>query len=144
MSFFFADPTGVGKTLTAKTLAKFLFGSEDALQRFDMSEYRHDFQVTRLYGAPPGYVGYESGGALTNAVKARPFTVLPRMTIFRITLLTISREAEGELFSFSTFLCSGVLKRSFSSGEAFSEPGTGPAPDACRLGLPDASPANTR
>ncbi len=73
---FFSGPTGVGKTLTAKKLARFLFGSEDAFIRFDMSEYSQEFQVTRLYGAPPGYIGYESGGTLTNAVKKRPFSVI--------------------------------------------------------------------
>lgn len=73
---FFAGPSGVGKTLTAQKLATFLFGSEDKLLRFDMSEYKDDFQVTRLYGAPPGYVGYESGGTLTTAVKENPFSVI--------------------------------------------------------------------
>lgn len=75
-TLFFAGPTGVGKTLTAQKLAIFLFGSEDKLLRFDMSEYKHDFQVSRLYGAPPGYVGHESGGTLTNAVKEKPFSVI--------------------------------------------------------------------
>lgn len=73
---FFAGPSGVGKTLTAQKLATFLFGSEDKLLRFDMSEYKDEFQVTRLYGAPPGYVGYESGGTLTTAVKENPFSVI--------------------------------------------------------------------
>jgi len=73
---FFAGPSGVGKTLTAQKLATFLFGSEDKLLRFDMSEYKDEFQVTRLYGAPPGYVGYESGGTLTTSVKDNPFSVI--------------------------------------------------------------------
>lgn len=73
---FFAGPTGVGKTFLAKKLATFLFGQEDKLLRFDMSEYKHDFQVSRLYGAPPGYVGHDSGGSLTNAIKERPFSVV--------------------------------------------------------------------
>lgn len=73
---FLAGPTGVGKTLTAKKLARFLFGSEEALIRFDMSEYKEKFQVTRLYGAPPGFVGYEEGGKLTNAIKEKPFSVV--------------------------------------------------------------------
>lgn len=73
---FFAGPTGVGKTLTAKKLADFLFGSENALLRFDMSEYKLEQQVTRLYGASPSYVGFEQGGTLTNAVKAKPFSVI--------------------------------------------------------------------
>lgn len=109
---FFAGPTGVGKTLTAKTLAEFLFGSEDALLRFDMSEYRQDFQVTRLYGAPPGYVGYESGGTLTNAVKTRPFSVLlfdeiekahPRVFDIFLQILSDGRltDSKGETVFFS-------------------------------------------
>lgn len=73
---FFAGPTGVGKTLTAKKLAEFLFGSEYALLRFDMSEYKLEQQVTRLYGASPSYVGFEQGGTLTNAIKAKPFSVI--------------------------------------------------------------------
>jgi len=73
---FFAGPTGVGKTLMVKTIADFLFESKDAVLRFDMSEYSQEFQVTRLYGAPPGYVGYESGGTLTNGIKAKPFSVV--------------------------------------------------------------------
>ncbi len=73
---FFAGPSGVGKTLTAQKLATFLFGSEDKLLRFDMSEYKDEFQVTRLYGAPPGYIGYETGGTLTTAVKENPFSVI--------------------------------------------------------------------
>lgn len=75
-ALFFAGPTGVGKTLTAQKLATFLFGSEDKLIRLDMSEYKDEFQVTRLYGAPPGYVGYESGGTLTTAIKDNPFSVI--------------------------------------------------------------------
>ncbi len=72
----FAGPTGVGKTLMARTIAQFLFGSPDNVLRFDMSEYAAEFQVARLYGAPPGYVGYESGGTLTNSIKAKPFSVV--------------------------------------------------------------------
>jgi len=73
---FFAGPTGVGKTLTAQKLALYLFGSEDCLLRFDMSEYQNESQVQRLYGAPPGYVGYEKGGTLTNAVREKPYSVI--------------------------------------------------------------------
>lgn len=73
---FFVGPTGVGKTELAKSLAEFLFGDEDACIRFDMSEYNHEHSDQRLIGAPPGYVGYEEGGQLTNAVRERPFSVL--------------------------------------------------------------------
>lgn len=73
---FFAGPTGTGKTETAKTLAELVFGDESACIRFDMSEYMHDNSDQRLLGAPPGYVGYEAGGQLTNAVKKSPFSIL--------------------------------------------------------------------
>lgn len=75
-TLFFVGPTGVGKTELAKALAEFVFGDENACIRFDMSEYNHEHSDQRLVGAPPGYVGYEAGGQLTNAVKAKPFCVL--------------------------------------------------------------------
>ncbi|WP_345969376.1 AAA family ATPase [Sulfurimonas sp. HSL1-6] len=75
-SFMFLGPTGVGKTQTAKTLAKFLFDSEEALIRLDMSEYMEKHAVSRLVGAPPGYVGYEEGGQLTEAVRRKPYSVV--------------------------------------------------------------------
>jgi ATPases with chaperone activity, ATP-binding subunit len=75
-SFLFLGPTGVGKTELAKSLAEILFGTEDALIRFDMSEYMEKFNVSRLIGAAPGYVGYEEGGQLTEAVRRRPFSVI--------------------------------------------------------------------
>jgi len=75
-SFLFLGPTGVGKTLVAKTLAEFLFGSEDALIKLDMSEFMERHNVSRLVGAPPGYVGYEEGGQLTEAVRRRPYSVI--------------------------------------------------------------------
>ncbi len=75
-SFVFLGPTGVGKTELAKTLAEFLFGSENALIRIDMSEYMEKYSVSRLIGAPPGYVGYEEGGQLTEAVRRRPYAVI--------------------------------------------------------------------
>ena len=73
---FFVGPTGVGKTELAKSIAEFLFGDEEACLRFDMSEFNHEHADQRLVGAPPGYVGYEAGGQLTNAVKQRPFSLL--------------------------------------------------------------------
>lgn len=75
-SFMFIGPTGVGKTELAKTLADFLFNDEKALTRIDMSEYMEKFSVSRLIGAPPGYVGYDEGGQLTEAVRRRPYSVI--------------------------------------------------------------------
>jgi len=75
-SFIFLGPTGVGKTELAKALAASLFGSEDAMIRLDMSEYMEKHAVSRLVGAPPGYVGYDEGGQLTEAVRRRPYSVL--------------------------------------------------------------------
>ena len=74
--FLFSGPTGVGKTLLAKTLAEFLFGDEDALVQIDMSEYMEKHNVSRLIGAPPGYVGYEEGGQLTEKIRRRPYAVV--------------------------------------------------------------------
>ena len=75
-SFIFAGPTGVGKTELAKTLAQFLFDDEDALIRVDMSEFSEKYAASRLFGAPPGYVGYEEGGELTEKVRRKPFSVV--------------------------------------------------------------------
>jgi ATP-dependent Clp protease ATP-binding subunit ClpC len=75
-SFVFLGPTGVGKTEMAKVLARYLFDSEDAMIRIDMSEYMEKFAVSRLVGAPPGYVGYEEGGQLTEKIRRKPYAVL--------------------------------------------------------------------
>jgi ATP-dependent Clp protease ATP-binding subunit ClpC len=75
-SFVFLGPTGVGKTLVGRALAEFMFGDEDAIIQIDMSEYMEKFNVSRLVGAPPGYVGYEEGGQLTEKVRRRPYSVV--------------------------------------------------------------------
>jgi ATP-dependent Clp protease ATP-binding subunit ClpC len=75
-SFIFLGPTGVGKSLLAKTLAEFLFGNEDALVRLDMSDFMEKHNVSRLVGAPPGYIGYEEGGLLTEKIRRRPYSVI--------------------------------------------------------------------
>src|SRR3712207_7778356 len=75
-SFLFLGPTGVGKTELARALAEFLFDDERAMVRIDMSEYGEKHSVARLVGAPPGYVGYDQGGQLTEAVRRRPYTVI--------------------------------------------------------------------
>lgn len=75
-TFIFAGPTGVGKTLLAKRLAAFMFGDENALVQIDMSEYSEKHNVSRLVGAPPGYVGYEEGGQLTEKIRRRPYSVV--------------------------------------------------------------------
>ncbi|HXK44958.1 MAG TPA: AAA family ATPase, partial [bacterium] len=89
-SFIFLGPTGVGKTELAKALAEFLFNDENALVRIDMSEYMEKFSVSRLIGAPPGYVGYEEGGQLTERVRRRPYTVV---------LLDEIEKAHSEVFN---------------------------------------------
>ena len=75
-SFFFLGPTGVGKTQLAKVLAQFLFDSQDSLIRIDMSEYMEKFSISRLVGAPPGYVGYEEGGQLTEKIRRKPYSIV--------------------------------------------------------------------
>ena len=75
-SFLFLGPTGVGKTEVARTLAQFMFGTEKALVRFDMSEFMEKHSVSKLIGSPPGYVGYEEGGQLTERVKRAPYSVV--------------------------------------------------------------------
>src|SRR5690554_2330575 len=75
-TFLFMGPTGVGKTELARALAEFMFDTEDAMVRIDMSEYMEKHAVSRLIGAPPGYVGYDEGGQLTEAVRRRPYSVV--------------------------------------------------------------------
>ena len=75
-TFLFLGPTGVGKTYLAKALAEYMFGSSDALIRIDMSEYMEKYSTSRLVGAPPGYVGYDEGGQLTERVRRRPYSIV--------------------------------------------------------------------
>ena len=89
-AFMFLGPTGVGKTYLAKKLAEFMFGSSDALIRVDMSEYTESFNVSRLVGAPPGYVGYEEGGQLTERVRRKPYSIV---------LLDEIEKAHGNVFN---------------------------------------------
>jgi len=89
-SFIFLGPTGVGKTLLARALARFMFGAEDALIQIDMSEYMEKHNVSRLIGAPPGYVGYEEGGQLTEKIRRRPYSVV---------LLDEIEKAHGDIFN---------------------------------------------
>jgi ATP-dependent Clp protease ATP-binding subunit ClpC len=100
-SFIFLGPSGVGKSLLAKSLAQFLFGSEDALIRIDMSEFMEKHNVSRLLGAPPGYIGYDEGGQLTDRVRRRPYSVLlldeiekAHVDVFNILLQVLE---EGQL-----------------------------------------------
>jgi len=89
-TFMFLGPTGVGKTYLAKKLAEFMFGSADALIRIDMSEYTESFNTSRLIGAPPGYVGYEEGGQLTERVRRHPYSIV---------LLDEIEKAHGNVFN---------------------------------------------
>jgi ATP-dependent Clp protease ATP-binding subunit ClpC len=89
-SFIFAGPSGVGKTELSRTLAEFLFGDEDSLIQLDMSEYMEKHTVSRLFGSPPGYVGYEEGGQLTEKVRRRPFSVV---------LFDEIEKAHGDIFN---------------------------------------------
>ena len=110
-SFAFLGPTGVGKTELAKTLANFLFNTEDAMIRIDMSEYMEKHAVSRLIGAPPGYVGFEEGGQLTEAVRRRPYSVIlfdemekAHADVFNVLLQILDdgrvTDSQGRLVSF--------------------------------------------
>jgi ATP-dependent Clp protease ATP-binding subunit ClpC len=104
-SFLFLGPTGVGKTELAKALAEFMFGDEDAAIELDMSEYQQEHSVNRLIGAPPGYVGYESGGQLTDAIHERPYSVVlfdeaekahPRVADILLQIMEEGRLTDGQ------------------------------------------------
>lgn len=129
-SFLFLGPTGVGKTELAKALAEFMFGTEEALMALDMSEYMDESSVNRLIGSPPGYVGHEAGGQLTDAVKQRPYSVVlfdevekAAVKVFDV-LLQIMEEGrltsgKGELVSFSECV---ILMTSNIGGRYLADP----------------------
>lgn len=129
-SFIFMGPTGVGKTLLAKALAKFLFGTESAVVRVDMSEYMEKFNVAKLIGAPPGYVGYDDGGFLTEKIRRRPYSVVlfdeiekAHPDVFGLLLQVLDEgvlyDASGRLADFSNafIIMTGNVGARFISGE---------------------------
>jgi ATP-dependent Clp protease ATP-binding subunit ClpC len=129
-SFLFLGPTGVGKTELAKALAEFLFGDEEATVTLDMSEYQQEHTVNRLIGAPPGYVGYESGGQLTDAVRAKPYTVVlfdevekahPRVLDILLQVMEEGRltDGQGRTASFSEAV---IIMTSNLGSEYLAEP----------------------
>jgi len=149
-SFLFLGPTGVGKTELAKALAEFMFGAEDALITLDMSEYMDESSVNRLIGSPPGYVGHEAGGQLTDAVKNRPYSVVlfdevekAAIKVFDVLLQIMDEgrltSGKGETVSFSECV---VLMTSNIGGRALANPELSQA--AARAAAEDALKAHFR
>ena len=135
-SFLFLGPTGVGKTELCKTLAKFLFDSEDAMVRIDMSEFMEKHSVSRLVGAPPGYVGYEEGGYLTEAVRCRPYSVIlldevekAHADVFNILLQVLDdgrlTDGQGRTVSFKDAII--IMTSNAGTGKAEASVGFGAA-----------------
>jgi ATP-dependent Clp protease ATP-binding subunit ClpB len=144
-SFIFLGPTGVGKTETARALAQFLFDDEQALTRIDMSEYMEKYSVSRLIGAPPGYVGYEEGGQLTEAVRRRPYQVIlldeiekAHPDVFNVLLQVLDdgrlTDGQGRTVSFKDTVV--IMTSNVGSqllGEAFDEASERAVMDALRV-----------
>ena len=138
-SFLFLGPTGVGKTELAKALTETLFGSEDLLIRIDMSEYMEKHSVARLIGSPPGYVGYEEGGQLTEAVRRKPYSVIlldeiekayPEVQNLLLQILEDGRltDGKGKIVNFKNTIIIGtsnlgaeIIQKSIKEKEKFSE-----------------------
>jgi len=148
-SFLFLGPTGVGKTELARALSEFLFGSEDAMVRFDMSEYMERHEVAKLIGAPPGYVGYEEGGKLTEALRRRPYSVVlfdevekAHPDIFNILLQILEdgrlTDGQGHTVDFRNsvvIMTSNIGAKDVMKGTSlgFAAPGQGESPDWDRV-----------
>ncbi|MDT8284397.1 MAG: AAA family ATPase, partial [Thermovirgaceae bacterium] len=144
-SFLFLGPTGVGKTELARSLAEFLFGSDDAMVRFDMSEFMERHEVSKLIGAPPGYVGFEEGGKLTEALRRRPYSVVlfdeiekAHPDIFNILLQILEdgrlTDGQGHTVDFRNsvvIMTSNIGARDVMKGQGlgFATPGQGESPD---------------
>ena len=145
-SFIFLGPTGVGKTELAKALAEFLFDTEKAMVRIDMSEYMEKHAVSRLVGAPPGYVGYDEGGQLTEAVRRRPYSVLlldeiekAHPDVFNILLQLLDdgrlTDGQGRTVDFRNTIVDHDLERARPGGGV---PARVPEPDRRDRDLPRA------